>query len=207
MPRADSRALSGALRHYDRGTFRTETNLSEVKGVSGTRVSFAHFGGTGVSYSDAEFPARERDTQRETVTEWQVIAAKLLAREVHHANPRFGPCPFQSSGNRVWSMILRAVSSGSCFPPRIALTMSGANSVRRNSRIAQKETWQGKTTGHLTSRSPEMVAAPRLFSNECVTDWLPSSSREFINALHSRPQEIEKIDVLEFTGFANTQQN
>ena len=169
MPRANSRALSEGLRHYDRGTFRTETNLSEIKGVSGTRVSFVHFGGTGVSYSDAEFPARERDTQRETVTEWQVIAAKLLAREGGSRKPEIWPCPFESSGNRVWSMSLRAVSSGSCFPPRIALTMSGANSVRRNSRIAQKETWQRKTTGHLTCRSPEMVAAPRLFSNECVT--------------------------------------
>src|SRR5947209_3230821 len=41
----------------------------------------------------------------------------------------------------------------------------------------------------------------------CHETGLPSSGREFINVLHSRPQEIEKIDVLEFTGCANTQQN
>src|SRR6478672_5510009 len=45
-------------------------------------------------------------------------------------------CSFQASGKRVSSMSLRAVSSGGCFPLRIALTISGASSVRRNSRVA-----------------------------------------------------------------------
>jgi hypothetical protein len=49
-----------------------------------------------------------------------------------HANPRLCRCSFQSRGNRVSSMSFCAVSSGGCFPPRIALTMSGASSVRRN---------------------------------------------------------------------------
>ncbi len=76
------------MRHFDNNTFRTETNSSDIKGVSGTRVSFADFGGTGVSYSDAEFPVRGRDTVRETVTEWQVIAAKLLARDSKEGTDR-----------------------------------------------------------------------------------------------------------------------
>ena len=52
------------------------------------------------------------------------------------ANPRRRRCSFQSSGNRVSSMRRRAVSSGGCLPLRIALTMSGANTVKRKSRVA-----------------------------------------------------------------------
>jgi hypothetical protein len=40
-----------------------------------------------------------------------------------------------------------------------------------------------------------------------LPNWRASSTREFVNVLHSRPQEIEEIDALEFTGLANTQQN
>ena len=50
-------------------TVCAETNSSDIKGVGGTRVSFAQFGGTGVSPFDAVFPVRERDTKRETVAE------------------------------------------------------------------------------------------------------------------------------------------
>src|SRR6266702_289443 len=52
----------------------------KMKGVCGMRISFAHFGGTGVSCSDAVFPVRERDTERETV-------AELRANPDHQVHP------------------------------------------------------------------------------------------------------------------------
>ena len=53
----------------------------------------------------------------------------------------------------------------------------------------------------------EMDRARRRSLMNVSPNWRASSSREFINVLHSRSQEIKKIDVLEFTGLANTQQN
>jgi hypothetical protein len=53
--------------------FRTETNSSDIGAVCGVRVSFADFGGTAVSCSEAEFPVREWDTKRESVIEWQAL--------------------------------------------------------------------------------------------------------------------------------------
>jgi hypothetical protein len=51
------------------------------------------------------------------------------------ANPRQRRCSLQSSGSRVSSMRWRAVNSGGCLPRSIALTMSGAKTVRRYVRI------------------------------------------------------------------------
>jgi hypothetical protein len=53
-----------------------------------------------------------------------------------HAKPRLRRCSFQSIGNLISFRSLRAVKSGGCFPLRIARTISGANNVRRNSRVA-----------------------------------------------------------------------
>jgi hypothetical protein len=55
--------------------------------------------------------------------------------------------------------------------------------------------------------TPEIDRAWRRSLMNVSPNWRASSSRESINVLHSRSQEIKKIDVLEFTGFANTQQN
>lgn len=70
--------VSGTLRHIGNDAFHAETNSSDIKGVGGPRISFAHFGGTGVSCSDAVFPVRERDTERETVAE---LRANLTDRD------------------------------------------------------------------------------------------------------------------------------
>jgi hypothetical protein len=71
--------------------------------------------------------------RRETRDRWGYLLAHTT--QTSGANPRTCRCWFQSSGNRVSSIKWRAVSSGGCLPQRIALTMSGANIVRRKSRV------------------------------------------------------------------------
>ena len=69
-----------------------------------------------------------RDTRR--------MVGSCTERQWADANPKRCRCSFHSSGSRVSSMRRRAVSSGGCLPLRIALTISGARSVRRKSRVA-----------------------------------------------------------------------
>ena len=65
----------------------------------------------------------------------------------------------------------------------------------------------GDVTQEDVMDAPEMDRARRRSLLNVSPNWRASSSRESINVLHSRSQEIKKIDVLEFAGFANTQQN
>ena len=64
------------------------------------------------------------------------VVGSCTERQWADANPKRCRCSFHSSGSRVSSMRRRAVSSGGCLPLRIALTISGARSVRRKSRVA-----------------------------------------------------------------------
>jgi hypothetical protein len=54
------------LRHFGSNAFRAETNSSDFNGVDGGCVSFADFGGAGVSDTKAEFLTREVDSKERT---------------------------------------------------------------------------------------------------------------------------------------------
>jgi hypothetical protein len=90
---------------------------------------------------------------------------------------------------------------------RVVRTMRGDQASRENAARQShllKETWHGYIL-RLTVTDRRWSARGSL--TNVSSNWRASSSHEFINVLDSRPQEIEEIDVLEFTGFANTQQN
>jgi hypothetical protein len=80
--------------------------------------------------------------------------------------------------------------------------LSRENAARQSHLL--KEKWHGYIL-RLTVTDRRWSARGSL--TNVSSNWRASSSHEFINVLDSRPQEIEEIDVLEFTGFANTQQN
>src|SRR3979409_2242644 len=103
-------------------------NSSEIGGVCGVRVSFADFGGTAVSCSEAEFPVRERDSKRETVTKRRVIGSQGC---IHHDDVGTG-------SHAAWLTDARAIVGGeggsAGFGARARLALGAGVCTRRRAR-------------------------------------------------------------------------